>query len=104
MYQMHVLKFLSAVILTSVLLPGSQDIAKSGVGILGDVHKLQRDYGVSCGGLWDIYQHLQDRADAPSGGRGLASMLSSPAPIAQLACQSTRYLVGLLARLENFRH
>lgn len=52
-----------------------QGIAKAGVGILGDAHKLQRDYGIACEGLWDIYQHLQDRADSPAGGRGLASRL-----------------------------
>ena len=52
-----------------------QDIAKAGVGILGDAHKLQRDYGTACEGLWDIYQRLQDRADSPAGGRGLASAL-----------------------------
>ncbi|KAK9837950.1 hypothetical protein WJX74_008364 [Apatococcus lobatus] len=54
----------------------NQDIAKAGVGILGDAHKLQRDYGAASEGLWDIYQHLQDRADNPVGGRGLASLTS----------------------------
>ncbi len=53
-----------------------QDIAKAGVGILGDVHKLQRDFDPTCRGVWDIYQNLQDRADPPAGGRGLASRLN----------------------------
>ena len=56
-----------------------QDIQKLGVGITGDAHKLQRDFGVQCNGLICLSEqasmHLA-KEQMPEN-RGLAGMLRS---------------------------
>lgn len=58
-----------------------QEIKKVGVGISGDAHKLQRDFGVPCAGLICLSDEANVRLCSPANGRApqkwsLAGMLS----------------------------
>ena len=55
-----------------------QDIQKLGVGISGDAHKLQRDFGVQCNGLVCLSEEasMRLRPEQMPANRGLAGTMA----------------------------